>query len=206
VYGSYLYDQEYQGANREYQLAVRAVQATTGEVITYNDEIVLAQYHACCGGRTTSGRFPYLQPIIDAPYHSSKAKPYCRNSPYFQWTEKIGRAVFQDSILKLAGIKYKFNFDVKLEINKRTKRVEYLKFIADKEYKITGEAVRSVFNLKSTLFNLKIEKDSVKINGNGWGHGIGLCQYGALAMARQKISYKNILKHYYHKIKIVKMY
>ncbi|MEO0076778.1 MAG: SpoIID/LytB domain-containing protein [candidate division WOR-3 bacterium] len=206
VYGSYLYDQEYQGADREYSLAIRGVHATTGEVMTYHDEVILAQYHACCGGRTTDGRFSYLRAIVDAPYHSSRAKPYCHKAPYFQWVEKFSLKDFQDSILKLAGIKYKFTFDIKLDINKRTKRVEHLKFIADKEYKLTGETIRKAFNLKSTFFNIQTTKDSVIINGHGWGHGIGLCQYGALEMARQKISYKNILKHYYHNIKIAKIY
>lgn len=208
LYGSYLYDQEYKGKSREYQLSIKAVQETRGEVMQFHREIILAQYHACCGGRTTNGRYPYLKSNIDAPHHSRYEKPYCKDSPYFEWTVKIPRNVFDDSILKLAGIKYKFklNPNPKLEINKHTKRVDYLKFSADQEYKLTGETIRKTFNLKSTFFTLKIKSDSVEINGYGWGHGIGLCQYGALQMARQKISYKNILKHYYTGIKIVKIF
>lgn len=206
IYGSYLYDQEYKGAAREYPLAIKAVNETHGEIMQYKNEPILAQYHACCGGRTTFGRYPYLQPIIDAPNHSRHKKPYCQNSPYFEWNVKITRDSFESTILKLAGISYKFRLNLKLEINKKTKRVEYFKFKSDKEYKVPAESFRKTFNLRSTYFTYKIKNDSVEIIGHGWGHGIGLCQYGAMAMARQKIAYKNILKHYYSNIKFIRAY
>ncbi len=206
VYGSYLYDQEYKGADREYKLAIRAVQETRGEIMQYRDETILAQYSACCGGHTTYGRYEYLQPIIDAPKHSKKAKPYCKDSPYFEWTVKIPRNLFDDSVLKLAGITYKFKLNPVLEINKTTQRVDYLKFQTQQENKISGETIRKAFNLKSTYFSTKTKNDTVEINGHGWGHGIGLCQYGALEMARQKNNYKKILNHYYSGIKITKLY
>ncbi|MEO0075337.1 MAG: SpoIID/LytB domain-containing protein [candidate division WOR-3 bacterium] len=206
IYNSYLYDQEYKGLLREYPLAMQAVNLTRGEIIKYQDEVILAQYHACCGGVTTNGRYPYLRSIIDAPHHSSKQKPYCQNSPHFQWTTKFTRQQFQDTLLNLANVKYKFDFIPKLDINKTTRRVEHLHFTGLTEYKISGDAIRKALNLKSTQFTLKMTKDTVEINGFGWGHGIGLCQYGALEMARQKKSYQDILKHYYAEIKIVKTY
>ncbi len=206
IYGSYLYDQEYKGTAREYPLAIKAVNETRGEIMQYKNEPILAQYHACCGGRTTFGRYPYLQPIIDAPNHSRHKKPYCQDSPYFEWNMKIGRDSFESTILKLAGIPYKFRLNPKLEINKKTKRVEYFKFKSDKEYKVSAESFRKALNLRSTFFTCKIKNDSTEIIGHGWGHGIGLCQYGAMAMARQKITYKNILKHYYSNIKFFRAY
>ena len=206
LYASYLYDQEYQGKSREYKLSIKAVEETRGEIMNYKDEPILAQYHACCGGRTTNGRYPYLQSIVDASHHSRHEKPYCQDSPYFEWTVKIPRTAFEDSILRLVGIKYKFKLNLKLDINKTTKRVDYLKFEGDKEYKIPGESIRKAFNLKSTFFTVKIKNDTTEISGHGWGHGIGMCQYGALEMARQKISYKNILRHYYSGIKLVRIY
>lgn len=206
VYASYLYDQEYQGREREYPLAIKAVQATRGEIITFKDEPALTQYHACCGGRTTNGRYPYLVSVIDAPRHSRHRKPYCSRSPHFAWNVKTPTSTFIDSLLSTVKVLFKTQIQPKLEINKITKRVEYIKFKVDKEYKVTGEQIRKMFNLKSTLFNLKIHQDSVEIFGNGWGHGIGMCQYGALAMAQENISYHNILKHYYSGIKIKKIY
>jgi SpoIID/LytB domain protein len=206
VYGSYLYDQEYKGCLREYKLAIKAVDQTRGEIMQYQNEPILAQYHACCGGRTTNGRYPYLQSVIDAPNHSSKQKSYCHESPYYQWNLKLSRGAFQDTIFKLVGITYKFDITPKLDINKTTKRVEYLRFSGITEYKLTGDAIRKAFNLKSTQFTIKTTKDSVEFQGYGWGHGIGLCQYGALAMAKAKKSYQDILKHYYTNIKLVKIY
>lgn len=206
LYGSYLYDQEYKGKNREYPLVVKAVNETRGEIMSYKDEPVLAQYHACCGGRTTFGRYPYLKSINDAPKRSSHANPYCKNAPYFEWNVKISRDSFEATVLKLAGITYKFRVNPKVDINKKTKRVDYFEFKADKEYKVPAESFRKALNLKSTFFTLKIKNDSVEIQGHGWGHGIGLCQYGALEMAQQKIFYKNILKHYYSGIKLIRIF
>ncbi len=206
IYGSYLYDQEYKGLLREYKLAIQAVDATHGQIMQFENEPILAQYHACCGGRTTNGRYPYLQAIIDAPHHSKSHKPYCQDSPHYQWTIKFSRKAFQDTLLKLADVKYKYDFTPQLDINKTTRRVEYLRFTGMTEYKLTGETVRKALNLKSTQFTLKTDKDSIEIHGFGWGHGIGLCQYGALAMARQNKSYKEILNHYYTDIKTEKIY
>ncbi|MEO0092368.1 MAG: SpoIID/LytB domain-containing protein [candidate division WOR-3 bacterium] len=206
LYASYLYDQEYQGKEREYPLAIKAVQSTRGEIITFKDEPALTQYHACCGGRTTNGRYPYLVSIIDAPRHSQHSKPYCKDSPHFEWKVTFSLSTFTDSLLSAVKISFKTQIQPQLEINKTTKRVEQIKFTLDKEYKITGEQIRKMFNLKSTLFNLKIKKDTVEILGNGWGHGIGLCQYGALAMARENINYHKILHHYYSGVKIKKVY
>ncbi|MCX7785159.1 MAG: SpoIID/LytB domain-containing protein [candidate division WOR-3 bacterium] len=206
LYASYLYDQEYRGKEREYPSIIKAVQATRGEIVTFKDEPAFTQYHACCGGRTANGRYPYLVSIIDAPRHSQHHKPYCKDSPHFEWTVKISLAIFLDSLLSATKVPFKTQIQPKIEINKVTKRVEYIKFTIDREYKVPGEQVRKMFNLKSTLFNLKIQKDTVQILGNGWGHGIGMCQYGALAMARENISYYKILKHYYSGIKIKRIY
>lgn len=206
IYGSYLYDQEYKGASREYKLSIQAVDATRGEIMQYQNKPILAQYHACCGGRTADGTYPYLQSVIDARHHSKSHKPYCQDSPHYQWSTLLSRKAFQDTLLKLAGISYKFDFIPKLQINNKTKRVQSLKFSTNKNLTLTGETIKKALNLKSTFFTLQIDKDTIQINGFGWGHGIGLCQYGALTMARLKKSYHDILKHYYTNIKIIKLY
>ncbi|MCS7257772.1 MAG: SpoIID/LytB domain-containing protein [candidate division WOR-3 bacterium] len=206
LYGSFQYDQEYQGAEREYRTAKLAVDATCGEVLRYAQEIAFTQYHACCGGKTTNGRYPYLRSIIDSPKHSKTQTPFCAGSPYYNWKVKLDYRAFLDTVLFLAGIGYKFYFIPELIVDKKTGRVNYLKFTADKEYKVSGEALRKVLNLRSTFFSIKKIKDSLEITGKGWGHGIGLCQHGALAMARRGYSYREILRHYYYNTKLAKIY
>ncbi|MEO0072502.1 MAG: SpoIID/LytB domain-containing protein [candidate division WOR-3 bacterium] len=206
IYGSYMYDQEYRGVEREYRLAKLAVDATRGEVLKYDNNIAFAQYHACCGGKTANGRYPYLKSIVDAPRHSKHQIPFCSDSPYYRWKVKLSYQAFLDTILYLAGVGYKFYFIPEAIFDKTSERLNYLKFTADKEYKISGDAVRKALNLRSTFFTIKKIGDSLEIDGKGWGHGIGLCQYGALAMARRGYSYRQILGHYYYRTKITKLY
>ena len=65
--------------------------------------------------------------------------------------------------------------------------------------------MRSIFGLKSTLFDISISKNQVTITGYGWGHGVGMSQWGAKAYA-EKMSYDKILSHYYKNTKLKKLY
>jgi stage II sporulation protein D len=206
LYGSGQYDQEYRGREREYPLARKAVYDTYGEVLVYQNKVILAQYHACCGGKTNNGRFPYLKAIIDAPRYSLRHLPFCYQAPYFNWKVKINYQKFLDTLLHLSGIRFKQYFNPELKIDKKTGRVAFIRFFLDKEYKVSGDVLRKALGLRSTFFSIKKTGDSLEISGKGWGHGIGLCQYGALGMARAGYSYKKILSHYYSKIKLTKIY
>jgi stage II sporulation protein D len=62
---------------------------------------------------------------------------------------------------------------------------------------LTGVEMRSALNLRSTLFTIAVEGDTVRVDGRGFGHGIGMSQWGAFAMAQQGYSYERILAHYY---------
>ena len=72
--------------------------------------------------------------------------------------------------------------------------------------KITGTEMRSIFSLKSTLFDIKISGSEVIINGYGWGHGVGMSQNGAQNLAKHNYTYDKILSHYYKGIMLKRLY
>ena len=67
---------------------------------------------------------------------------------------------------------------------------------------VTGRSIRSLFNLRSTAFSISFEGDTIVFSVTGYGHGVGMSQYGAQAMALEKKSYKEILHHYYQNVEI----
>ena len=74
------------------------------------------------------------------------------------------------------------------------------------EIKLTGNEMRNIFGLKSTLFDVSINGDAIVIIGYGWGHGVGMSQNGAQNLAEHEYSYDKILAHYYKDTKIKRLY
>ena len=173
-----------------------AVEETAGQILTYGDHPISAFYHATCEGKTElpeevwSSSFPYFR-SVDCN---------TRNAPYENWTVTF---TF-DEIEEAAGIKEIDEIDISSYTS--TGRVRTLRITAgDKEtgtseIEIKATDLRRLLGyrrLPSTDFRLKKEARSVILEGKGWGHGVGLSQWGALEMARQGRNYREILEHYY---------
>jgi len=203
-------DQVYNGFAAENELTNTAIEETTGEILVFKKKPIDAKYHSTCGGRTAdfndawSGEAP--------PYLKSVNCVYCKASPQYQWTKKLSRKDFFLNLrsnlakigINLAGTERVKN--LKLIKNKKSKRVTKIIIITTQnQYTIETYNIRKVLGderdpggaLKSNYFTLKTKKDSVIIEGWGYGHGVGMCQFGALEMARRGKNYKEILYHYY---------
>jgi stage II sporulation protein D len=98
--------------------------------------------------------------------------------------------------------------------NRKSKRIIKLVIMTGKEdIEVPGYRIRTVLGspsdpgglLKSNYFTLETRRDSIVLKGHGWGHGVGMCQFGAIEMARRGMSYKKILYHYYKGTKISKV-
>jgi stage II sporulation protein D len=76
-------------------------------------------------------------------------------------------------------------------------------YFIDKDLKIPLKVIRADFQLKSTFFSVEQVGENVIFKGKGYGHGVGLCQEGAMRMAKQKRSYKDILSFYYRDVHLV---
>ncbi|HID32073.1 MAG TPA: SpoIID/LytB domain-containing protein, partial [bacterium (Candidatus Stahlbacteria)] len=172
-------DQIYRGVIHD-SVILDAVRATEGEVITYNGEIIDAKYHSTCGGRTAPPS--EVWPVDDPPYLVSISDDhFCQGSPHFRWHRLIPISLFYEIISRVAGRRIRGPVRMRLLRGKKSKR---LKEIEIGDLKIPGYRFRQIFNLKSQLFKMQIKKDAIIITGWGWGHGVGMCQWGAIGMAR----------------------
>lgn len=190
-------DQVYGGAGLEDERARRAVRETEREVLLYGGEPIFAVYHACCGGRTESPQ--HLWPG-DFPYLKSTDCGFCLDSPHFLWNWRVDGAVLR-RVLSGAGVLCPPTLGIELGRRSDSRRV--LELVLQTEagrLEIPGKDFRRILGydvLRSTNFVLKEAEGVYFFSGLGWGHGVGLCQWGARGMAEAGRDYRSILKHYY---------
>lgn len=211
-------DQVYGGLDAETPLSNKAVDETKKLILKYDGKPATIFYHSTCGGYTESSQnvftndpVPYLISIKDGD------EPYCNISPRFQWQEiyekeKIISRLKNYSLLD--NINYEFE-DISISNKYESGRVAELdvKVVDDNGEIISvvliGNEIRSILRtsdnkriLWSTLFDLSINSNSVVLTGYGFGHGVGLCQWGAVALSRMGWNNKDILQHYYPGTKV----
>lgn len=209
VFATYQRDQEYRGKGAETKMTNKAVLATFGVVALYGNKVIEAKYHSTCGGHTINGKAPYLRALPDTPKHHKGKTPFCHNSPYFTWRKSIGRNNFLKILAKAIP---NLNPNVKIRAirlvkDKRTHRNHFVNLLTNQgRYKIKSELFRQAFELKTNYYSITLTRRAVNITGHGFGHGIGLCQYGALEMARKGYNCEEIIRHYYPKTKLKKIY
>lgn len=170
---------------------VQAVQSTRGEIMVYQNEPIDALYHSTCGGQTESALEVWGNEV---PYLHSVKCNYCRESNYFHSVQVFN---WQE----LPGARGK-NPDIKILEKSSTGRI---KKIAINDQIISGSSLRARLGLPSTWWRLKIGQGKIIINSRGYGHGVGLCQYGANGMAQKGADYHVILNTYYQGIKTYKL-
>ena len=211
-------DQVYRGIACERAITNRAIESTAGEVLLYRNQPIEAKYHSTCGGRTAdfsdiwSGRGP--------SYLRSVSCRYCSNSPHYEWKKELTKKEFFNHLRnRLRKINMNIARDelihsFRLNRNKRSKRVTHFVLVTNKEeYTIPIYRLRTLFGqpgdpgglLKSSYVYIKAKGDKVIIEGRGFGHGVGMCQFGALEMANRGKNYRQILYHYYRGTRIRKM-
>lgn len=206
LFDSYLRDQEYRGVKRETELSRQAVEATRGEVIQSQGEVCEALYHANCGGRTANGSQPYLGSVPDTPGHRRGGKAYCSGKPNFSWQASFRRESLDAVVSRYSGKKCRVSSG-RIETDRQSGRVKGLDFATDRgSVRLPGSDFRMAIGLKSTAFRMAIRGRSVTFIGHGWGHGSGMCQDGAIAMAETGVSYREILRHYYSGVVVERIY
>ncbi len=224
-----VYDQVYRGRQDEYLLACRAIKETKGMLVTHSDTLCNCFYHSTCGGKTANinevwpnqPATPYLVSIIDK---NKAGDNYCKNSKYSSWKQKWTYKELNTIIKKYLP---KIDTSIKkcgnlksLKIKKRTSsgRVKELQIkTTTGKYIVYGDKIRWVLRrnnanhsiLFSTSFTLKKEKlfgkpKQIIAIGKGWGHGVGMCQVGAIEMANRGFKFTDIIKHYYKNSKIIR--
>jgi stage II sporulation protein D len=216
-------DQVYGGANAEAPAPDMAIHATKDLIIAHGNEAIDAFYHSTCGGQTASVEDvwggesrPYLRSRSDA---DKSGKPYCGQSSAFRWTETWGVSRLSGIVKRRAGegalsAPYAGGALRRIEARGRHQcgRVKQLAIVTSAgEYITTGEKARYVLRrnnaaesiLRSANFNsATFINGEVTITGAGYGHGVGMCQTGAIARARAKENFEQILRAYYTDIAV----
>ncbi len=219
-------DQVYDGFDRHTALADQAIEETRGVIITYNGQPATVYYHSTCGGRLESAAnvwpgapIAYLEGGVDAVSDIYS----CSVSPYFRWLQ-IRSFSELDSLFELQYqrglLKYsvedtlKINLDLRVVRRNSTGRVSELQITyADTTVTLSGYQIRHFFkdkngrSLPSNLFYLTQPDDStLTIHGGGFGHGVGMCQFGALFMARRGFMHYHIINKYFPGTKLIRKY
>lgn len=176
-----------------YSYIKEAVDTTSDEVILYNDEVINAYYFSISNGKTEecSKVFGY-----DYPYLISTDSSWDIDNKNYKKELILTTSEFKDK-LNIIENEIKINDIIRNESGRVDKII-----INNKDY--TGVSFRKLFNLRSTDFDIYLDKENIKIITRGYGHGVGMSQYGANEMAKMGYSFKDILKHYYHDVEIDK--
>jgi stage II sporulation protein D len=180
--------------NEKIKKIQNAVIETKGEYMTYDGALVEALFFSTSTGKTENSEEVFSSKV---PYLRSVSSDWDSISPVYTDTVTISLTDFY----KKLDLDYNENLNINITERTSTGRVKTLK-INDKEY--TGRDVASKLSLRSNYFEIKKGDNNVIINTKGYGHGVGMSQYGAEAMAKKGYTYDKILKHYYTGIEIHK--
>ena len=184
------------------------VESTRGEVLWKNGRVVEAFYSSTCGGRTRSASEAGLS--SNSPLKGMCTDSYCRTSPFRNWRAPLTLAEMEKKLHR-AGIKVSNLREVRVKKKEKSGYVRTVELIDDHGRRTMPSRqfrkIMGVMRVKSVLFDItQTEDGTCVVDGNGFGHGVGLCQYGAKQMAMKGHRYKSILAKYYPKIPISKIY
>lgn len=213
-------DQVYGGANAETGTGNAAVRATTGLVLRYGGQVVNAPYYSTCGGSTAepqdvwrAGATPYLKRVSDQV--PGTTRHYCDAAPKYRWTRTFGGEELRESIarylrgLPRGGASIAAIRGVTVTGVTPAGRVAVLTVETDRgSFALRGNDMRSALRfpsgelLYSTYFSVDAVADGAEIrkltlHGGGHGHGVGMCQAGAIGRARAGQDFRAILQAYY---------
>jgi stage II sporulation protein D len=224
-------DQVYGGAGAENETVNRAVRETAGEILTYGGQPITAYYHSTCAGQTAAidevwnnAPVPYLVSVRDV---DPQGQAYDRASSRFRWEERwtheqlvgILNRTLADS---LGGRRISQIRDMRVLERTPSDRVRRMRIETDAgTFTVGKDRVRWILPpirngnptgiLNSSKFDVSLVRSGGRVTeivatGGGWGHGIGMCQVGAMGRARAGQDYRTILRTYYPGTEIRKAY
>lgn len=221
-------DQVYGGVPAESEIGSRAVEETSGKVMVYQGKYVRAFFHSTCGGSTAniedvwdSPPEPYLRRVYDADERGF----HCQDSRHFRWvevySERQARAIIAEhlpSVVADAPRDVGRLREVTVESQALSGRAQVTRVTSDRgTWQVAGDDIRQVLRrpidgaltLRSSYIRLFTDRtpdgflSRLVVSGGGNGHGIGMCQWGAIGMARKGYTAEQILRHYYRGIQLV---
>lgn len=180
-----------------------AVNSTKGQILTYEGKIIEPLFHSTSGGRTENSEDVFSTSV---PYLRSVESPYESEAPRLHDSVKVTVSDFIGKIESVYGDLNltRDNLDEKIELGEVSEGGKIKTLIIDST-EISGREMRSIFGLNSTNFSFIQTGNEIEIVTTGYGHGVGMSQWGADGMADEGYNYKEILMHYYTGVEIVSM-
>ena len=181
--------QVYKGVATEASTTQAAVKATAGQVLTHKNQVILAVFHSSSGGHTEnvediwSSPLPYLRGVPD----------FDQGTRHFRWEKSFSRGQLSKRITGIGNI-------VSFSPERLTPRgrIVTMKVLGDRGSRsLSGNAMRKALSLKSTRFVVSPAGNNFRIQGGGFGHGVGMSQWGAYGMAKRGYNYQQIVGHFY---------
>jgi len=182
-----------------YEKIQDAVKETERQVAVDSDiQFIDATFHSNCGGETVSSEDVWSKEVS---YLRSVHDKYCREATHSDWNKEISKVKW------LEYLRGKFGLDISLPANVKAV-LDYNPVCRDIYFAnlypyMPVEDIRADFGLKSTYFSVKEKGGVVTLTGKGFGHGVGLCQEGAMVMALTDRSFREIMHHYFSDVHIV---
>lgn len=225
-------DQVYGGSAAEHPTTSRAVRETAGEILTYRGNPILAYYHSTCGGRTAAieevwprAPVPYLKSVSDE-VEGAKGRYYCETSNRFRWEVSWAGPALRETLARTLAARAGRSRPEPIgsvrgiEVEGWTPSGRARRIVVETDagrYTVTGDSIRRILEpapgqmLNSTRFVLDAERVggevvALRARGGGWGHGVGMCQVGAMGRARAGQDYRKILATYYRGTELTRVY
>ncbi len=176
----------------------KAVKAVEGKVITYDGEPIIAAFHANNSGVTQSAETVWGN---DVPYLKSVNSVGDKLSPDCIKTVVLSASEFSQAAGALPGCELSGESDTWIK-NVKTDENGYVESAEIGGAKFTGLKLRDALGLRSAVFTVETQDGGFRFTTQGYGHGVGMSQYGADYMARQGSTWEEIIKHYYSGVKI----
>ncbi len=204
--------QVYKGVEAEAPSTIQAVHDTLGQVLTYGGRVIEAVFHASSGGHTENvedvwnSALPYLRGVPD----------FDQSAPVFRWSKSFSVAEISQRLTGVGQVRA-----VEAIAMTPQGRVRSARVVGDQGSRtMTGDQIRKALDLRSSLFTVTPtnslfslgglttggQPDSFQVEGRGFGHGLGLSQWGAFGMASQGFGYQTILGHFYRQASLAKGY
>jgi stage II sporulation protein D len=174
-----------------------AVKETSGEVLVdQQNELVTTYFSANCGGQTCDASYIWNTSV---PYLETFRDTFCIHTRQSTWTKSVGKYAWKKFLEDEYGVSEKKYGDLIYNFNQSQRRAFYI----HPSLGVPLRDLRKKFRLKSTYFSTHLEGENVVLSGNGFGHGVGLCQEGAMNMAKAGYSYDQIALFYFSRVRII---
>jgi stage II sporulation protein D len=219
-------DQVYGPLDKHHPEADVAVEATRGMILAKDGQPIRASYASTCGGRTANAEesFSFREPYLESHADDLGGQVCCRTSKYYRWEaswsgDELYR-ILSRNIPVVTGKVWRGTRVQEIEVAEKGKsgRAVTLRVQTDAaRYEVSRLAIRQVLErpeggmLRSTDFELKADRRDGRVTGlvakgRGWGHGVGMCQWGAMQLSTEGYDFQQILAHYYPGTELRRLY